>query len=338
MARTYQQVGLVLGRGHADKAMVKALQRDLRALGYLRRGIDGDFGAGTEAAVRSLQFDLLNNDGIGPDGRAPVAVRDFNKGRVAASSGTVDAALAACIDELMTADAVQKVPRAADAAGANKRALAQVLEAMSKEAPTPFLVAMVQQESGGKHFAEPSARDEDDFVTVGLDRNKGPDQITSRGYGIGQHTLFHHPPSKDEVDKHIADPVGNVAKAYAELRHKFDRFLLGADAADDRKAEHAQAVLRLCKHDAASVLYMRDCAACAKAASKVRIASGDPVHAGAALQYAPSTYYASADYDGVPARADFACDWPYAIRRYNGGGINSYHYQARVLLNLLRQS
>jgi hypothetical protein len=29
------------------------------------------------------------------------------------------------------------------------------------------------------------------------------------------------------------------------------------------------------------------------------------------------------------------CDWPYATRRYNGGGPNSFNYQAIVLKNLL---
>jgi hypothetical protein len=27
--------------------------------------------------------------------------------------------------------------------------------------------------------------------------------------------------------------------------------------------------------------------------------------------------------------------WPYAVRRYNGAGVNSYHYQAQVLLRVL---
>jgi hypothetical protein len=47
-------------------------------------------------------------------------------------------------------------------------------------------------------------------------------------------------------------------------------------------------------------------------------------------------YYPTADYSGVPDRAEFLCDWPYAVRRYNGSGVDSYHYQTHVLLNLLR--
>jgi hypothetical protein len=35
-------------------------------------------------------------------------------------------------------------------------------------------------------------------------------------------------------------------------------------------------------------------------------------------------------------RAEIPCDWPYAVRRYNGSGINSYHYQVRILRYLER--
>ena len=28
---------------------------------------------------------------------------------------------------------------------------------------------------------------------------------------------------------------------------------------------------------------------------------------------------------------------PYAVRRYNGSGVNSYHYQAQVLLRVLNE-
>jgi hypothetical protein len=45
MALPYQKAGLTLSRVGAGKApMVKALQRDLRALGYLGHSIDGNFG------------------------------------------------------------------------------------------------------------------------------------------------------------------------------------------------------------------------------------------------------------------------------------------------------
>ena len=68
---SYQQPGLVLKRPGtgATNAQIRDLQRHLRALGYLRQGIDGAFGGGTEGAVKGLQHDLLHNDGGGKDGR-----------------------------------------------------------------------------------------------------------------------------------------------------------------------------------------------------------------------------------------------------------------------------
>ena len=86
---SYQQTGLVLkrpGEG-ANDAQIRDLQRHLRALGYLRQGIDGAFGPGTEGVVRGLQHDLLHNDGDGSDGQAPVRVRDYNDGRLAGVTG-----------------------------------------------------------------------------------------------------------------------------------------------------------------------------------------------------------------------------------------------------------
>ena len=40
-------------------------------------------------------------------------------------------------------------------------------------------------------------------------------------------------------------------------------------------------------------------------------------------------------YTAVPIRKNIGCDWPYAVRRYNGAGMNSYHYQVKVLKNVL---
>jgi peptidoglycan hydrolase-like protein with peptidoglycan-binding domain len=341
MTLAYQKNGLTMTLGEAaDAALVRELQRDLRRLGYLRSGIDGVFGRDTDRALRAIRYDLINNDGGSSqnDGRAPVAMTDYNRGRIADASGGFDQNLAACIADLLADDKFVQLPSAADPVAANKHAIAAILSASSSIAPTPFLVAMVMQESGGQHFRVPRGNDQDNFVVVGLDRAGGGDAVTSRGYGIGQYTLFHHPPQPKELRDFIADPVGNVAKAYAELKHKFDRFVAGPDSrARDRDVEHPHLALRDCRYLPADPLRMRDCVRCAKAARRVDIHQGMPVYAGAATSYQPDQYYSSASYAGVPDRADFPCDWPYAARRYNGEGNDSYHYQARILLNLLAE-
>lgn len=340
---SYQKPGLTLAQGKSnDKQLVRDLQRHLRALGYLRQGIDGDFGDGTRIAVRSLQYDLLHNRGKSGqgDGEAAVAIADYNAAPgggqcISSVTGILDENLATCIDRMLGDANLSKVPSDPDPKAANARAVEAIRGIRSTESPSPFIAAMVVQESGGQHFRVPSGKDGDNFVVVGLDRNSADkDQITSRGYGIGQYTIFHHPPRSEEVTDFILDPVRNIEKAFRELREKFDGFV---KKADDRKAEHNNVPLRLCKYPQADPLYMRDCAACAAATGKLTVRVGTPHYAGSGSKYEVSQYYKSADYDNVPNRADFKCDWPYAARRYNGGGNNSYHYQTRILRNLLKE-
>ena len=338
----YRHPGLVLAVGGAAPAeLVRALQRDLRALGYLRAGVDGRFGPGTAAAVRSFQYDLLFNDGTGRDGKAPVAMRAFNQGRVTVTDGRVDERLAACIEAALDDPRVPKLPRSDTPAEDNRRALDAVraLAGTDVAVPIPFLLAVLTQESGLQHFRVPTGGDTDDFIVVGLDRNNEgrADHITSRGYGIGQYTLFHHPPRREEVESVMVDPVRNVGRAVRELREKFDHFVAGATSgtrADDRLAEIGTGPLRLCRHPASDPRFLRDCHTCASHAPALRITTGTPCFKGSTVSFCPTEYHPATSYADVPDRAHVGCDWPYAVRRYNGGGVNSYHYQVQVMKRL----
>jgi peptidoglycan hydrolase-like protein with peptidoglycan-binding domain len=338
----YRHPGLILtSGGAAPVALVRALQRDLRSLGYLRGGVDGRFGPGTATAVRALQHDLLFNDGDGTDGKAPVAMRAFNQDRVTATDGIVDERLAACIEAILDDPRVPKLPRSDTPAHDNQKALEAVraLAATSSAVPIPFLLAVLTQESGLQHFRVPSGADSDDFIVVGLDRNDEGrrDRITSRGYGIGQYTLFHHPPRREEVESVMTDPVLNVGRAVRELREKFDHFVAGKTSgtrADDRVADVGTGPLRVCRHPATDPRFLRDCHACALEVPALRIATGTPCFKGSTLTFRPTEYHPAATYANVPDRAKLGCDWPYAVRRYNGAGVNSYHYQVQVLKRL----
>ncbi len=341
MTLVYRRAGLVLSRDlpTADP-LVTALQRDLRALGYLRSGIDGWFRAGTERAVRALQYDLLHAVAEGPDGAAPVALTAFNRGRVTRVSGALDEGLAACIEDLLGDGRVPTLPRSDDPGRANREAFARIQEITRLPVPRPFLLAILLQESGGLHFRTPSASDADDYIVVGLDYNDraNPDRVTSRGYGIGQYTLFHHPPRADEVETLMLDPARNVERAVAELRDKFEHFVVGPTAgrrADDRLAELGGVPLRRCRYGADDPRCLTACAACA-AETLVNIDAGSPLHPGATELLQPTQYHAETSYRNVPDRARLGCDWPYAVRRYNGSGVNSYHYQYQVLQRLTR--
>lgn len=336
-ALSYRQPGLVLAiASPASKQQVCDLQHDLRSLGYLRRGIDGAFGPGTRKAVMAFQYDLLKNAGRGSDGSAPVRVVDYNRGRVTAVDGRVDQSLVAVISDVLDDAAFPKLPFSKTPAADNRKISVEIAALPSTRVPTPYLCASRKQESGMMHFVVPSGGDQDDFVVVGTDTNSGdPNVITSRGYGAGQFTLFHHPPRPEEVAGPILDPGHNVARAADLLRDKFDTFVNGpTSVADDRIAEIGKGPLRLCKYAPSDPRYMTDCRNCALNAGFTTTSPGLPVFPGSSTTWAPTQYYGTATYQNVPVRERIGCDWPYAVRRYNGGGINSYHYQVKVLKNL----
>src|SRR5262245_12841450 len=140
---SYLQSGLTLQQG-ATGQTVRDLQRDLRSIGYLRRGIDGGFGAETVLACEALQQVLLNNEGAstGTDGNAPVKVADYNDGRVTDVDGQVSEQLAACISDILDDPAFPRLPHADDPVQENQRIAEQIAGMSSEDVPVPFLVAV----------------------------------------------------------------------------------------------------------------------------------------------------------------------------------------------------
>lgn len=340
MALSYAQVGLTLSPSPTFSSLVRDLQRDLRSLGYYSATIDGVFLSMTTRAVSALQYDLLNNAGNSSsgDGSAPVAITSYNNGRVNAITGVVNQNLVGCISDMLGDMAYPKVPSSGSATADNQRALDAVAAMGSSKVPFPFLYGILMQESGCQHFHVPSSSNPDSFVTVGLDANdrENPCHITSRGFGIGQFTLFHHPPTPDEINNFIGDPVKNVGQAINELLEKFNRYVNGpADQADDRIHEVGDGPLRICIYPPTDARYMKDCLACLQNARTQNIIAEETlVYPGSSMTYAHTQYH-EGSYDEVPIRAKIPCDWPYAVRRYNGSGPNSYDYQAEVLSKIL---
>ncbi len=341
---TYNKRGLTIkkgGRG-ATKQQIRDLQRDLRQLGYLSYGIDGNFGGSTELAVKALQYDLLHNAGKSTkdDGTAPVRVLDYNRGRVVDITGAVNQGLAGCISDILDDANFPTLPRVDDPRQENSRIVTLIKGMPPSEVPIPYLMAILEQESGLKHYNEPAKGDEDTYIVVGLDTNASEKYIiTSRGYGAGQYTLFHHPPKKEEVDDFMIDVGKNLQKAVRELREKFDHYIIGDSTgtkADDRIAEYGNDPLRLCKYPGDDPLYMRGCRQCMIDAGQQDIKEGiTRLYIGSKFTYVPTQYYKKASYQSVPIRKSIGCDWPYAARRYNGSGMNSYHYQVKALKNVL---
>jgi len=339
MSLSYRKPGIRLRRLEgANDRMVLDLQRDLRRLGYLATGLDGVFGKKTEQALRALQHDLLFGTKPAKDGQAPVRIAEYNRNRITSADGILDEKLAEVISEMLEDARFPKLPECSNPAEVN-RSLIGLIEEHAQEVPKPFLTAILKQESGLRHFSEPSETNADNFVVVGLDRKSGSPAILSRGYGAGQYTLFHHPPTPEEVSEFIANPAGNIRRTAALLREKFLHFVNGSTPdtrADDRIAEFGRGPLRRCRYAPGDPRHLAACRQClAEAGSTIIQAGATPLYPRAATVYQPTHTHPEKIYRGVPVRARIGCDWPYAVRRYNGSGLNSYHYQAKILLHVL---
>jgi len=287
--------------------------------------------------VKALQYDLLHNDGSDSQGgpSAPVQVMDYNRGRVQAISGVVDNGTAACIGRTLNDPHFPRLPHHEDPRSANREIREAIQHMTSDRVPIPFLRAILQQESGIRHY------DSDGYIVVGFDANDQahPYRITSRGYGAGQYTLFHHPPRQEEIEQFMLAVEGNLATAIEELRTKFDHFIVGttsATTADDRIAEHGRRMLRLCTYSSDDACYLKSCVNCARrAGTKTIRADETSYYRGSRGVFRLTQYYKTTPLEDVPTHWRFPCDWPYAVRRYNGSGVNSYWYQAKVLRRLL---
>jgi hypothetical protein len=134
----------------------------------------------------------------------------------------------------------------------------------------------------------------------------------------------------------MVDPPRNAQRAVGELRNKYEMFVAGATPggrADDRIAEIGTGPLRPCRYPSTDPRFMTDCTRCAME-HLVDIAPGSRLNPATADTLQPTQYHPETRYARVPDRAKLGCDWPYAVRRYNGSGVNSYHYQYQVLQRL----
>ena len=179
-----------------------------------------------------------------------------------------------CIQDILADDNFPLLPMSEDARTANQQIQTLISELTSDQIPMPFLMAIIEQESNFRHFCVPRGRDEDSYIVVGLDRNdsNAPERITSRGYGVKQYTLFHHPPKQEEVEQFMLNVEGNLQKGIELLGDKFDQFVNGSvDTADDRIAEIGTDSLRPCKYEPGDARYLKDCAVCMQEAGSIAI-------------------------------------------------------------------
>lgn len=313
---------------------VAGLQTALKRLGYMgnnyMRQVDGQFGRGgsTERAVKAIQYDLI-------EGR--LRGKDWNQGRIKEVNGVVDEQLAVIIKEMLDASSEEffKVPFHPDPGRANRKAAKLLTEQeeriIAQGVPPTYLRAILKQETGMSHY------DLDGFVYVGCDETRPRYVYKSRGWGMGQYTVTHHPPTPEEAAGFINDVVNNLGRAIQELREKFDRFVLSSSSkmmADERMGllppntgyirgkGRGSSPLVECKYSRRDAQYMRDCLNCVR-------------KAGRKDEFYNQAKYHKESHQNVPVWSDIPCDWPVAVRRYNGSGPDSYAYRAEILWHIL---
>lgn len=197
----YLKPGLVASRAEIMNVdVVRAVQVDLRKIGYLHSGVDGVFRLDAKVTIRALQYNLINNQGLSSieNGDAPVTVVTVNIGTdgtlVQCVTGIFDQNVPNCFANMIADDREPKLAEGDDPVVANEQAVDAIVAHVDQSRPFIFDIAITHQESGGKLFAVPFGADLDHLATIGLDRNgQFLDRLTTRGYDIDQYTLFHHP-------------------------------------------------------------------------------------------------------------------------------------------------
>ena len=295
---------------------MKALQQDLRRLGYLKSGIDGQFGEGSDKRrpVAAALACLPTPSPTAATVMRPQPLKAFNRGRVASVTGVCDQGLVVCIEDMLADHRLPTLPRSDDPARANRDAFAALQTLVGLRVPRPFLLAILLQESDGQHFRTPTGANADDFIVVGLDRN---DQGHPRPHHLARvrHRAVHRcgsttPPRADEVASFMLDPVrqrpAGGRRAEREIRDLRQR--TNAGATGGRSAGRGgSGALRRCRYGPDDARYMLDCVRCA-AESRVNIGTTTPLHPKTTetLQPTPAPTPEIESYRNVPDRAKLA--------------------------------
>jgi hypothetical protein len=307
------------------------LQFDLRALGYHAGEISGSWGLALDAAIRAIRHDLTHPS------HAPQVAAFNREGRVrtAAQGGAsaVEPALAACIAAMVDVGGVPQLPRSAEPAADNRRAVEAIARYAAGLAPAPFLGALLRAMGFRRHFREPVLGNVDDFIEMRPHRDDpaAPDHVTSRAYGLGALRLDHHPPSAGEVTDCLLEPDSSARDAVARLASAFGSAVPG----EERRSEWPISSPRPCVYRPTDPRHLSDCRRCAQKAKVRTIRFGSPVHPGARLVWGPTARHPNPP-PPTPDRTEFPCDWPYAARVFAGEGLEAHHARASALIDLAR--
>lgn len=275
-------------------------------------------------AVKSLQHEILSNDSL----------KKFNQGRVTAVDGESSLGILAVLQDMSKSPSLARLSPALNPSKGNQAMKERLSGYLNSKFPTPLVMAVLTQETNLKWYRK------DGYPLVGLDYNSDEDYIiTSRGLFYSQRTIFSYPISKKEFDS-MNDLESDMEFFFDHIFGKYQNFVVSssAKARDDLRysvPEFKDLDLRGCKYEESDSKYMKDCKACLKECPSKDYLMGDSLLGNGRWIIKPTHYHRIQDYEGFPDFHHFPCDYVFTIRRYNGSGINSFHYLMRVLAHLL---
>lgn len=297
-----------------------SLEEYLRSLMFIKQ-IKKNNTDDVKKGIKALQFELRNNPSLSHFGY---------EGKI---DGVESPELLNIVEKMWEDPSIPVVSKVNNPDQANDQISSIMKTSLSKVFPNPLALAVLKQETHWKWFRS------DGYPTVGLDFNNKsqPYVITSRGLFLSQRTIFNYPFPQESLDSFdsVSEDLKFVINA---LDLKYKRYVVSADvrARDDlRFKSFGDQPLRGCKYEQSDERFMKDCKNCVWSGKLKDYKEGKSlIDVPGKWVLKPSIYHRNKDYLGYPDYEDFPCDYVYAIRRYNGSGVNSFHYLMRVLDHL----
>ncbi len=274
-------------------------------------------------AVKSVKHDLVNT---------PFLESNFNNGKISSVDDRIDLAFVSILEDMRNDSRVGVVYRVGGFDRENSLIRGSLDSFNTEYFPVPLSKAILYEETGLKWYRK------DGYPTVGLDYNdkKISHRITSRGLFLSQRTFFSYPIQQSELDGFNSLDT-DMRFFSSHLRSKYNNFVVSNKVAsrdDLRHFSFGGSKLRGCKYDSSDARYMKDCKNCVFSLNKRTYVEGDRLAKGSGWKFRKTKYHRRDVYKSMPDFKEFPCDYLFAIRRYNGGGINSFHYLMQVLEHL----
>jgi len=286
---------------------------------FIKR-VQDRFNSKLSSAVKSLKWELINN-------------RSLSRfGNYSAVNDTVTNALVVTMESMVQDPEIGVVYGTKDYEGANSKVELRIKGFSSEEFPQPLMGAILYEETGLRWFRP------DGYPTIGLDFNdkSNPERITSRGFFVSQRTLFKYPVDQSRIDS--MDSLDEDLNFFSRhLENKYKKYIVSSKPSvrDDLRLESfSKSELRGCKYSPDDSKYMIDCKNCVEGLKRRDYPLGVRLAKGSSWKLRKTRYHKRDGYKNMPDFKEFPCDYLFAIRRYNGGGINSFHYLMQVLEHL----